>query len=193
MPAYPDSWLELANLAIGRIGKPAIATMDEGNATANFVNLYLGEVIDAVLDVANWRCLLARADFARLSSVPAFGYLYEYQLPVGFHHPVAVEMETSDYEIEGDRLLTDSSYVRMIFTRRPDDPAVLSPWVYKLIVCELAVRLTTPLTSSEGLIQRLMSERNDQLVIARRSEARLGPDLQPEAARGYAYSEELRG
>lgn len=190
---YPDTWVEMANQAIARIGKQPISSLTEGSTTSGYCNTYLGEVVDQVCSLHDWNGLKKRVQLARLSDVPAYGYGYYYQLPTGFVRPVEVLTEgDAEYSIEIDKVATDSESVYLTYIARPTDPALLPSYLFRLMTAGLALRITTPLVSSEAIVQRLASEYNDAVVTARRHDSARNMDSTMEQIRGYDWYEDER-
>ena len=194
---YPNTWVELCNLAIARLGKPPISSLTEGTPAAGYCNTYLGEIIEKICDQSDWNGLAKRVALARLSTAPSFGFDYQYQLPSDYVRPIKIyldadEPDMQDYTIEGDVLLTDAEEVSLVYVALPADPAKIPSYLKLLLVAALAVRLTTPLISSEAIIQRMASDYNDAVVLARRSDARRNREMTPRLEYGHDFSEELR-
>jgi len=190
---YPDTWVEVANLAIARIGKQPIASLTEGSTTSGYCNTYLGEVVAAVSALTDWNALKKRAALARLVDVPAYGFSYMYQLPNDFVRPVEVQADTdAEYSIEGTAVLTDAEEVYVTYIANPLEPSSVPQYLIRLITASLAVRLTTPLVSSEAIVQRLASEYNDAVVVARREDAARNRDVTMSQIRGYDWYEDNR-
>ena len=72
-------------------------------------------------------------------------------------------------------LLTDASAVWITYTAKPDDPSILPGYLKKAITTQLAFLLTTPLTSSESLAQRVAGEAKAALEQAILDDARRSP------------------
>jgi len=190
---YPDTWVEISNLAIARIGKQPITSLTEGSVTSGYCVAYLGEVISSVSALLDWNALKKRVALARLAEAPVYGFAYMYQLPGDFVRPVSVDLEGGpEYAIEQDKVLTDAESVGLVYVALPAEPSILPGYLIKLIAAALAVRLTTPLISSEAIVQRLAAEYNDAVVLARREDAKRNYDPGIAGIRGYDWYEDMR-
>lgn len=160
---YANSWVEICNRSLGRLGKGRIDDLVSGGELAQYCNLYLGEAIEYVLSSLEWNGLRHRVELARSSTDPVYGYSYAYVLPADLVTITDVENDGEDFVIEGDRLLTEADEVYITYIPRPDSPAVLPGYLKKCVSTHLAFLLATPLTVSDQLRALLMQE--DQMAM----------------------------
>jgi len=176
---YANSWVEIANRALGRLGKGRIDVLTSGDELAQYVNTFLGEAVEAVLSARSWS-FASRVQLARSTSVPSHGYLYAYSLPTGIVNIVSVETGGLDYKPETNSILTDAEEVYLVFIGQPADPGLLPSYIKKAISTHLAFLLTTPLTSSDALAARIAQESQMALDEAIRADARRFNPGEPE-------------
>jgi len=113
------SQVEIANRALTKIGEARITSLAD-NEAARTINSMWDVVRDAELRAHNWNFSITRASLAALVTVPAFRYLYEFQLPslclkiiqVGEYYPGPSMSDyrnapEAPYQIEGRKILTD--------------------------------------------------------------------------------------
>ncbi len=165
---YPSSWTEIANLALGRLGAGKINNvLQPDDDRASNCNMFLGQAVDDVYIEHSWKAATKRIQLAQLSETPAFGFSYFYQMPTDWVRNPDREKEGQrsnidtggqEYSIEGDRLLTDATVVYMAYVARPDDVSKIRPYLRTAIALRLAFLLTTPLSSSESLANRVAGE-----------------------------------
>ncbi|MBU1081617.1 MAG: hypothetical protein KKB59_14130 [Spirochaetes bacterium] len=154
---YGNSWVDIANRALGRIGKARIDTLTSGDELAQYVNTFLGEAVEYILSARSWS-IATRIELARSASAPVFGYSYAYVLPTDHINTIAVATDGSPYLPEGWTILTDSETVYLVYIARPADPSILPGYLKKAISTHLAFLLSTPLTSSDALAARIAQE-----------------------------------
>jgi len=167
---YASSWVEIANRALGRLGKGRIDNLTSGDDLVQYVNTFLGEAVESVLSARAWT-LATRLQLARRAVAPVYGYAYSYALPVDLVNLVSVLTE-GDYKVESDSILTDSETVYITYVPRPTDPATLPGYLKKAISTHLAFLLTTPLTSSDAMAARIAQEAAMSLQEAVNADAR---------------------
>lgn len=177
---YANTWLEICNRALARIGKPILSDLSSGGDLALYCNTFLGEAIEYVFSSLEWNALRVRVELARSATDPVYGYAYAYTLPVDFITIVDVETDGEEYEIEGQYILTNATSVYILYIPRIETPNILPGYLKKCISTHLAFLLSTPLTVSDGLRQSLFQE--DQLA--------MNAAIQADGHRSYPLSEE---
>lgn len=168
---YGNSWVAIANRALGRLGKGRIDDLTTGSDLTQYVNTFLGEAIESVLSARSWT-IATRVDLARSLSIPVFGYAYAYVLPIDIINTISVETGGAAYKPEGNTILTDADSVSIVYVARPADPGILPGYIKQAISTRLAFLLTTPLTSSDALASRIAQEAALALEEAIRADAR---------------------
>lgn len=168
---YGNSWVEIANRALGRIGKGRIDSLITGDELAQYVNTFLGEAVESVLFARSWS-FAARVELARSASAPEYGYDYAYVMPSDIVNLVEVYTGGAAYKPEGDLILTDAEEAFITYIPRPADPGALPGYVKRAISTRLAFLLTSPLTSSDALSARIAQEDALALEDAVRADAR---------------------
>ena len=190
--AYPSSWTEVCNLALGRLGTRQIISLLEGTPAANYCNQFLGEAIHEVLGEYDWRRMRKRAALARLAAVPAFGYAYTYALPSDFIRPVEVATGADHYSIEEAGLLTDAETVYLTYVYAPQEPTNVPPYLRRAFAIRLAFLLTTPLASDEALAARIAAEDKGAFGAALAADGKQSDVEIIDVERGYVFYDELR-
>jgi len=165
---YPSSWTDIANLALTRLGSAKINNLlQPDNENASYCSMFIGQAVDDVYIEHSWKGATRRIQLAQLSETPAFGFSYFYQMPTDWVRNPDQEKEGErsnidtggqEYSMEGDRLLTDATEVYMAYIARPDEVSKIRPYLRTAISLRLAFLLTTPLTSSESLANRVAAE-----------------------------------
>jgi len=167
-----DTWLQVANAALARIDKETLESLDDGSQTALAVNSVFVGAAESVLSLRPWKSARKRAKLAPLSETPSFGFEHQYQLPSDFIElveclsPCGRRLANDEWEREGDRILSDSSPLLLIYTALPDGPRGLSPHLRKAIVCQLAYELAIALTSDSTTASALQSEAQAEMSLA---------------------------
>lgn len=155
------SKVEICNLALARVGANRITSLTDNLEEARLCNLMYPTIADEVMAEGPWSRTLARASLAATSNTPTYGYDNEFQLPTV---PVLLRVLSInesipgnvDYRIEGDKLLTDESTIKIRYIGRIEDPASYGPYLTKAIVSRLAAELAYTLTANAAAAERLM-------------------------------------
>lgn len=170
--SYGSSWVELCNRALARLGKERISSLTTGDELTNYCNIFLGEAIEGILSVHSWNGAKKRIQLAELAITPEYRFAHAYALPVDFVNLCSASIDDSEYWIEGSEFLTDEAEVWITYVARPSDPTILPGYLKLAITTKLAFLLTTPLTSSESLAQRIAAEAAAALEQAIRDDGR---------------------
>jgi len=144
---------QVCNMALGKLGADPILTLAQDNENARACNRIYSEMRDAVIAVHAWNFAINRATLAQLSTAPASGYEYAYQLPTNPYCLRVLELkEERDsgyrYRIEGRTLVTDADSARIKYLMRVTDPQQFSSWFTQTLATRLAAELAYEITES---------------------------------------------
>jgi len=131
----------LCNMALLRVGGARISSLSEDTENAIIANLVYQHTYDSVLSSYPWNCSTQRVKLAQLTSIPAFGYSYQYQLPSDPYCLRVFETypKNAEYRIEDRKLLTDEDEIYIRYSGRIDE-AGLDSWVADVIIAKLALQ-----------------------------------------------------
>lgn len=150
-----SSWVAVINSALIKIGETPILSVDDGSKEANLAKARYEEVRDVVLRMHPWNCAMARVSLAPLTTVPAFDFTAEFQLPSDCIRLISID-ESIDYRIEGLKILADASELNIKYIQRVTDPNQLD------VLCAEAVSLYLAWDLSYAL--KPNSQRTDYLL-----------------------------
>lgn len=160
----PSSDTEICNLALGHLGEGQIVSLADGSAAARACALHYGTVRDALLRSHRWNFAQDRATLAALASAPAFGWAYQYPLPVECLRVLEIngsevnEPETHQYLIEGRKILTNASTADVVYIRRIEDVTQYDALFVEAFALKLAVKLTESIRGTTGKTAELLQE-----------------------------------
>jgi len=152
-----NQWVTICNRALSRIGTQLISSLTDGSTPAIYCNNLLPEVVQSVYGQYDWRSAKKRLQLSALEDVPLYGFSYAYQLPNDFMRLVSVDSE-NEYQIEGTTLLSSDEDMYITYIGYPVEADKVPGYIAHAMVTYLAFLLSTPLTSNEGLTQRLLAE-----------------------------------
>lgn len=149
------STVQICNLALSRLGANTITSLTDGTTEAKLCNTFFSVLADEVMVEGSWSTTIKRASLARTTNTPAFGYTYEYQLPVD---PKALKIlnideiqpGSTEYKIEGDKLLTDSSSIKIRYIAKLEDTEDWGPLLTRAFTARLASELAYALTGDNS-------------------------------------------
>lgn len=171
--------VDIANMALARIGKKAITGFDDHtDSTANLCRQFYPYSRDEVLSAFNWSCAKTRAALAAEAlPVNPFDTKFSYLLP---NNPAVLRVIhlysagedggnqrlDVEWKIEGNRLLTDVENIGMLYIGRVEDATKLTRPVAEVISLNLARKLCTSVAGAMPLLQAITAEYSMQMMNA---------------------------
>lgn len=156
------SKVQICNMALSRLGASIITSLTDGTTNAKLCNTLFDDLSDRVLTQGSWAIAINRVQLAVTTTAPSFGYTYEYQLPTSPKCLKVLNVDditaSTDYRIEGDKLLTDISPVSIRYIGRPSTTEEYSPLLVECIEVLLASYLAYPITGDKQVAQSLKEE-----------------------------------
>ena len=115
------SVVQICNSALNQLGASSITALTENSKNARICNERYETVRDAVYRSHPWNCLVKRVQLAQDSDTPAWGFTYQYTLPSDCLRVLQIKDYSSDYKIEGRKLLIGESEVYLIYLAMESD------------------------------------------------------------------------
>lgn len=161
------SAVDVANLALDRLGQPPISSFDDGTTVSNLCNRMYPFARNKVQRAVPWRRQKARTTLAADVSAPAWGYTYKYRLPSDCVRLLDVYKSgyplNTGWEVEGDFILSDEVGPLQIrysaLETNPDmwDELMVSATA-SLLAYEMAESLTQDATKKAQALQYYMED-----------------------------------
>lgn len=157
------SKVAICNMALSRLGAATITSLTDGTQTAKLCNTYFDLVADRVMSQGAWSVTVKRVALARTTNTPAFGYNYEFQLPVDPKCLRVLNVNEDfegqiEFKIEGDKLLTDEASVKIRYIAQLTDTEDWDALLTEAVEILLASYLAKPLTGENGVAEALKKE-----------------------------------
>jgi hypothetical protein len=143
MPAGATD-VTVCNVALKAIGKTIISSLE--NPTSENQELcaqFYPRAVDQVLAAHPWGCAKAMLTLAPLADTPPAGFAKQYLLPSDVVAPRELVGSDSDWEVQGDKLLTDDLAITLAYTKRIA-PDLMSAWVMDAVIAALTEMLVAP-------------------------------------------------
>ena len=183
-----SSKIEICNLALGYLGEPPIADLDEKRPAAIYCKLYLGPAIAAVLREHPWNFAQAREKLAPVTKPEGwYNYSQAYALPnkcVNIHFllsPGGFKSRNFEMADTDNRtiLLTSIPQAVADFTRLIDDASRFDPYFVQVLARKLQAFIVKPLCKNNPpLVQEAETLYQRELEAARLQDAREGRRFQ---------------
>ena len=173
------STVSICNRALDLLGADPITSLEDGSKAANLCLRNFEPSADSVLRLYPWNAALRRARLPALSDTPAWGYLYQYQLPQGPEPAFCLRLleidNGSDYRIEGRRILADyAAPLDILYIGRVTDTATFDPLLAEAVAVKLAVHLAGNLTESGSRVEAARNYLREILAQAKAIDAQEG-------------------
>lgn len=171
---------EIANRALDAIGADAIGSINDATKPAQLCNRLFTPLLLSLLRRHPWNCCRARAVLPALTTPPAWGFAYAYQLPADYVRMTRLNVTdpTTPYKVEAGMMLTDiSAPVGIGYIARVDDPGRYDPLLTDALVLAMARDLAKPIANDTTLRAQLSKDFDAALRDARSADSAEGtPD-----------------
>jgi hypothetical protein len=151
-----SSSTDICNLALGHLGEARIESLNEDSLAARGCALHYAAVRDQVLRSHRWNFAQARITLSRLAENPAFGWDAQYELPADCLRVLEVndgeagDVISDEFIVEGRRLLTNATAVRLVYTQRIDDVSQFDALFVEAFAVKLAIALSETIRGTTG-------------------------------------------
>lgn len=147
------SKVQICNMALSRLGARTITSLTDGTTESILCNTFFDDLADEVMVEGSWTSTIRRAELAQTTNTPSYEFDNEYQLPVD---PFALKVLSIDepvrgrvkYRIEGDKLLTDESSIKIRYVARLVDTEDWDTYLQRAFISRLVAELVYPITGS---------------------------------------------
>lgn len=182
------STIDIINRGLTYIGDATIASMADPTPNAEKVRRVWPESRDTVFRDGLWKCLQKRVALARLADAPAFGFKYQFKLPTDFIRVVRLHPEHLNWQVEGEKILTDESALSLAYIARITDSGLYDPALREALACRLAADLCFGNTASTSLWDALENKYRNVMATARNIDAHEGTPANSYSPSAWAAS-----
>ena len=178
-----SSVIDIANNALNMIGASNIISLTEDSKAARIVNQRYNSARDAVFRSHPWNCLIRRAELAKDTLAPAYGYANSFQLPTDPLCLRVLEFNNGSmgypqdnmtnsrggpvFVIEGRKLLTDEGTAKIKYIGQITDAAEYDATLTDTLSARIAQEIAYAVTGSTNMIQLMASLYESKLKEAR--------------------------
>lgn len=170
----------ICNNALIKLGQDTIISLTEDSKAARLCNQMYVPARDAVFRAHPWNSLVRRVELAQLSTTPAYGFSYKYQLPTDCLRVLStdkVEYDTEVFKVEGRTILSDNSTLSILYIARETDPNTYDVGLQEVIAARLAAEIAIGMTDSTTLSEQMWGRYEMKLKEARGMDGQEGtPD-----------------
>lgn len=154
---------EIANSALGHLGIPAIASLDDDGSSARAAKRQYPLKRDALIRRYRWNFAMTRVTLAPDATQPDFGFENQFTVPADQLAIVGLFDEdellrnytasTQPWKKEGDRILADGDTIRLFYIRRVVDTRQFDALFDEALGWFLAIELGPKLSASKKMVE----------------------------------------
>ena len=159
--SYPTSPVDICNLALDHLKEGNITSIETPNTKVEVIcSNWYDQTRRSLLRRHTWNFATKRISLARLTTTPAFGWNYEYQLPNDFIRFVSIgenyPMRSESYQIEDSKILIDDSLntsgtdtsLKLRYIYDFTNVSAMDPLFIEIFAIELAINISYRITGS---------------------------------------------
>jgi len=154
------SEVSICNQALIALGAETIASLTENSKNARLCNALYASTRDYVLTDHIWNFAQKRAVLATLAEEPVWEEDFMtvvYQKPVDCLKINFTNIPSAIVRIEGDKILSNTSGLKIKYTQRITDPMKFFPKFTEALVARLAAEMAIAITNSKTLAETLFT------------------------------------
>tara|TARA_R110002020_G_scaffold132738_1_gene296310 strand:+ start:3685 stop:4266 length:582 start_codon:yes stop_codon:yes gene_type:complete len=174
------SVVDICNGALNQLGASTILSLTEDSKNARLCNARFTQVRDSIFRSHPWNCLQKRVQLAADTATPAWGFTKQYTLPADCLRLLTILDYDSDYKVEGRKILTDNSSLKILYIGRIEDPNEYDELLRETLSAALAADIAYAITSSNPLTANMYNLLRDKLREARFVDSTEGQNTQPD-------------
>ena len=172
------SVVDICNGALNQLGASTILSLTEDSKNARLCNARYTQVRDSVFRSHPWNCLQKRVQLAADTDTPAWGFTKQYTLPADCLRLLTILDYDSDYKVEGRKILTDNSSLKILYIGRIEDPNEYDELLRETLSAAIAADIAYAITSSNPLTANMYNLFRDKLKEARFVDSTEGQNTQ---------------
>lgn len=186
--------LEIANQALALVASNRLLDWTDDTPEGNAIRTFYETSKRAVLAAYPWRFARKRASLAAHSEPPAWGFKYQYSLPVGFItiHEIENLSPFEKWEVESNKLLINRAGPLNIIYVADVTESDIPDDVVKCMAAYLAAELALLLPESPTTHDRMMQRYGMLLDQAQFNNAKSGSDPQIRSQGSFLVSRGYR-
>lgn len=167
--------LGIVNSALIKLGVEIISALPGNTRQGAVANEQYAKIRDELLYEHPWNFALKRAALTATLTTPPFEFSYEYNLPNDCLRVWATQFEQDFYQVEGNKLYSNYSDLKIRYISKVTDPDLFSPQFCELLSLKLAADLAFLLVQSNSLKTTLLQEYTVKLRDARSHDGQENP------------------
>lgn len=145
------SSVSICNIALAQIGANPIHSLTDGSVEAGFCSAFYDQLVEAYLNKHAWNFAVRRMELPPDVDVPLYGFDHQFTLPADCLRVLTVNGDPR-YNVEGRRIVTNSSNCFIKYVARVTDTSQWSQGFIEVVIAALTLRLAYPITKSSDQV-----------------------------------------
>lgn len=159
--SQPLSEVAIANFAATTLDEPPLLTLDDNTKIARLISREFGFLRDELLRKHPWVFAKQRAKLPAMATKPAFGYLYQYELPTDCLRVLPLTCTGEEdgkhvrHRVEGRKILTDlCAPLKIIYIQKRTTASEFDPLFARALGQALALKAAQNITGKTTYVQK---------------------------------------
>ena len=174
------SVVDICNGALNQLGATTILSLTEDSKNARLLNARYTQVRESLFRNNPWNCLQKRLALAADTDTPAWGFSSQFTLPTDCLRLLRILDYDSDHKVEGRKILTDASSMKILYISRVEDPNEYDELLRETLSAALAADIAYAITSSNPVAVNMYNLYKEKLKEARFVDATEGQNIEQE-------------
>lgn len=169
----------ICNSALAKIGSYRITSLDDNTREAKLLKEQYAKVRDDLLRSHPWNFAIKRVSLALLTSEPAFGFAYEFQLPNDCLRVLETDSSNDiEWQREGNVIRTDTSTLAIKYVAKITEVGLFDACFAEVLASKLAADISFSIVQNATLKKQLNDEYMQKLREARSYDGQEGASRQ---------------
>ncbi len=164
----------IANSALVKVGGNRIVALTDNTREALLLREQYTKVLEDLLRSHPWNFAIVRANLVALTTVPAWGFSKEFQVPADCLRILEIDAQDFEWMREGDTVRTDSTSVGALYISNAIQPGQFDACFSEAFATKLAADVCYAISQSVSLTEALEKKFRDRLREARSFDAQEG-------------------
>lgn len=173
------SEVQIANLALQKLGAARIVSLTDDNRNARSCNACYQPMRDAELRAHPWSFAVKRAQLSPDATPPPFDFTYQFSLPSDCLRVLLPDDVDLDWKIEGRKILSGNplntvnggAVLNLVYIWQITDANQFDTTFIDMVACRMAVQMCEEITQSTGKINTINEMYKVSMREARRMNA----------------------
>ncbi len=177
-----SSQIDIVNAALLELGEQPLTSLDDDAEAAVVASTIYDQVKQDLLSKAPWRFAMKKADLSLDTATPLNEWASQFTAPTDLVRLVRVYPDQA-YDVYGGKVYASSTELAADYVAEVDE-SLFPPYFTRLLVLELAARMSKSISGSESAKETLTRERQYQFAAALSADAQQQPN-RPIRSRPY--------